>query len=260
LKTETPKTIIFTDIDGTILDEENSCQETKPLIKQLLALDAALVFCSSKTRAEIEFYRKELGVTDPFIAENGGAIFIPKDYFPFSFPCSKKTRKYDVVELGVAYSVVREKLAGVSAATGAVIVGFGDMTDDEVVTDAGLPLPLAKLAKKREYDEPFRLVHGNEKKMAKAIKAEGFTLTLGGKYFHVLGHSDKGKAAAVLKGLFARKFRNIVTYGVGDSENDLPMLTAVDTPMLVRRELGGRNTRLAVWRNMIRLILGDAKR
>jgi len=254
LKPETPKAVIFTDIDGTVLNEEKSFQETKPLIEQLLGLGAVVVFCSSKTRAEIEFYRKELGVTDPFIVENGGAILIPKGYFPFSFPCSKKTRKYFVVELGMAHSVVREKLAKASTATGAVIICFGDMSTDDVAHETGLSLLLARLAKQREYDEPFRLVHGNVKQLAEALEAEGLTFVAGGKYFHVLGNSDKGKAVAVLKELFNRKFACILTYGLGDSQNDLPMLAAVDKPILVRSESGGRNANLVAWREVLNLV------
>jgi mannosyl-3-phosphoglycerate phosphatase len=193
-------------------------------------------------------------VTAPFIVENGGAIFIPKGYFPFPLPCSKKTRKYAVLELGIPYSVVREKLGRASTATGVAIVGFGDMSADEVANETGLSLPLAKSAKEREYDEPFRLVHGNQNAMEKAIATEGLTLVVGGKYFHVLGNSDKGKAVAILKELFARKFRYMITYGVGDSENDLSMLAAVDKPILVRRESGGRNANLVAWRNVLSLV------
>ncbi len=48
------KTIIFTDLDGTLLDEDHSINKTKPTLKQIKALDIDIVFCSSKTRKEIE--------------------------------------------------------------------------------------------------------------------------------------------------------------------------------------------------------------
>jgi mannosyl-3-phosphoglycerate phosphatase len=254
LKTETPRNIVFTDIDGTILGTDNSFHETKPIIKNILALGAALVFCSSKTKAEIEFYQKELGVTDPFISENGGAVFIPKGYFPFTVSCSRETDKYDVIELGCPYSEVRKALARVSSATGAEIRGFGDMTAGEVAKETGLPLALAISARNREYDEPFRFVRGDEKAMSKALEAEGLSLTKGNKYFHVVGNTDKGRAVTVLKTLFARKFSVIVTYGVGDGGNDLSMLKVVDMPLLIRRHLGVSNANLVVWRNLLRLL------
>lgn len=253
MKTEA-KAVIFTDIDGTVLDAENSHRETEPMLRQLLARGVVLVFCSSKTKAEVEFFQKKLEMSGPFIAENGGAIFIPKGCFPFPIPGSKTTLEYDVVELGISYPIVRQKLARASAVAGVVTLGFGDMTAEKVAADSGLPLALAVLAKERMYDEPFLIAQGSKKKLADAVKAEGLTLTMGGQYLHVGGNTDKGKAVAILKQLFVRKFGSIVTYGVGDSQNDLSMLAEVNVPMLVRRHLGGRNASLSVWKNMLRML------
>jgi len=41
-----------------------------------------LVLTSAKTRLEQNAIREDLGLSDPFIVENGGAIVIPKGYFP----------------------------------------------------------------------------------------------------------------------------------------------------------------------------------
>jgi mannosyl-3-phosphoglycerate phosphatase len=255
LKHNSTKTVIFTDLDGTLLDEKYGYMSAKPLINKLLQLGTSIVFCSSKTKPEVEFYREKLGVVDPFIVENGGAIFIPKDYFPFAFPCSKQTEQYDVVELGVPYMVVREKLAKIKLETGAGIVGFGDMTAEELTKDSGLPLRLAKLAKKREFDEPFRLLWGNEKEVQEAIDKAGLCCVMGGRYLHLLGCSNKGKAAAVVKDLFVQAFGSqTVTFGVGDSAGDLSMLKVVNVPLLVRNASGGKNANLVVWSNLLRLV------
>jgi mannosyl-3-phosphoglycerate phosphatase len=254
LKTEL-KTVIFADIDGTILDDENSFEDTQPIIKRLIAHGAVLVLCSTKTKAEIEFYQKKLDITDPFIVENGGAIFIPKGYFPFPIPNSKKTCEYDVLELGIPYSIVREKLAQASTKAGVMAIGFGDMSADTIAATSRILLPLAVLAKKRMYDEPLLIAQKDEKRLEEAVKAEGLSFTFGGKYFHVGGYTNKGKAATILKQHLERKFGNIVTYGIGDSQNDLPLLTAVNVPMLVRRKFGGRNASLSVWRNLVQFAL-----
>jgi len=76
------KKIIFTDLDGTLLDSDTYSYEKAKIALQLLKKRRIpLIFCTSKTRAEIEFWRDEVGNYDPFISENGGGIFIPKDYF-----------------------------------------------------------------------------------------------------------------------------------------------------------------------------------
>jgi mannosyl-3-phosphoglycerate phosphatase len=252
LKHNKNKFVVFTDLDGTLLDEKYDYQIIKLIISQLLALDVSIVFCSSKTRAEIEFYREEMGITDPFIVENGAAIFIPKDYFPLNYKYTKMTDSYYIIELGVPYSIVRKKLATVRMQTATNIVGFGDMTIEEIAKDTGLTLNLAKLAKKREYDEPFRIVEGNETEVLNAIKKEGLSYTKGNRYFHLLGNSDKGKTTIILKDLYSQKFGRIATFGIGDSQNDLAMLKVVNTPFLVRK--AARKNANVAWRKILALV------
>ncbi len=252
LKHNRTKIVVFTDLDGTLLDEKYDYLKLKPIINQLLASDVALVFCSSKTRAEIEFYREKIGITDPFIAENGAAIFIPKDYFPLNYTYTKMTSSYYIVELGATYSIIRKKLAAVRRQTTANIVGFGDMTPEEIAKDTGLTLNLAKLAKKREYDEPFRVVKGNEMEVLIAIKKEGLSYTKGNRYFHILGDNDKGKATIILRDLYRQKFNKIATFGIGDNPNDLAMLKAVDTPFLI--EKNARKNANATWKKILNLV------
>ena len=75
------KFVLFTDLDGTLLDANYSCELVKPVVKELKRKGVPIVFCTTKTRAECEYYRRELRINDPFIVENGSAIFIPVGYF-----------------------------------------------------------------------------------------------------------------------------------------------------------------------------------
>ncbi|MCJ7762637.1 mannosyl-3-phosphoglycerate phosphatase [Candidatus Bathyarchaeota archaeon] len=253
MNSKATKIVLFTDLDGTLLDEKYSYENVKPVIDQLLILNVAIVFCSSKTRAEIEFYRRKMSINDPFISENGSAIFIPRGYFQFDYSFTRRTHKYDVIELGAAYSTVREKLDKVTERSAAKIIGFGDMTEEEIAKDSGLPLELARLAKRREYDEPFRIVEGNEKKILDSIADENCRYTKGDRYFHMLGNTDKGKAVAILKSLYVKRFRQLITYGIGDSPNDLPMLDMVDLPVFVR-ETSGEYKHEAAWKDILNQI------
>jgi len=80
-----------------------------------------------------------------------------------------------------------------------------------------------------------------------AIKSEGLGYTKGGKYFHLMGDYDKGKAADILKDLYSQKFGKIATIGIGDSPNDLPMLKIMNKQLLVKKTTG-RNASYIAWR------------
>jgi len=73
--------VIFTDLDGTLLDHcTYSYKEAEKALESIRRKNIPLIVCSSKTREEIEIYRKKLLNNGPFISENGGAIFIPEQY------------------------------------------------------------------------------------------------------------------------------------------------------------------------------------
>jgi mannosyl-3-phosphoglycerate phosphatase len=246
------KSVIFADLDGTFLDDKYDYSQTRPLVNQLSALGGSIVFCSSKTRDEIEFYRKAVGINEPFITENGGAIFIPKRYFPCNYDCTE-TERYNVIRFGESYGTLRRKLTEIKKKTAAKIVGFGDMTLDELAYNTGLPLNLAKLAQKREHDEPFQIVEGNKSHVLKAITREGLRCTQGGRYLHLTGNNDKGKAINVLKNLYSQMFGQVKTFGVGDGPNDLPMLKVVDKPFFIKRK-AGVNSRFNAWTGILQVI------
>src|SRR4030065_402546 len=161
--TTTPKPIIFTDLDGTLLDRLTyTFEPALPALRILREKDIPLILSSSKTRAEMELYRKKLENEHPFISENGGAVFIPKVYFSFRFPYDRETDWFFVMELGSFYPRIIEVLEWIKKETGILIKGFSDLTEKEISSLCGLDIKKAALAKKRENDEDF-IIEGGEK-------------------------------------------------------------------------------------------------
>ena len=60
-------------------------------------------------------------------------------------------------------------------------------------------------------------------------------MTRGGRFFHILGGSDKGKAVQILSNLYHACLGTIQSLGIGDAENDLPMFKVVDLGFLVKK-------------------------
>ncbi len=70
-------------------------------------------------------------------------------------------------------------------------------------------------------------------KLRLEARKKNLQITAGGRFYHLTGKNDKGKAVELLISLYRLKFGNIVTVGLGDSDTDLPMLKVVDYPVLV---------------------------
>jgi mannosyl-3-phosphoglycerate phosphatase len=236
------KKVLFTDLDGTLLDlHDYSYEPALPAIELVKRHQVPIIFCTAKTLAENEYYHELLGVHDPFIVDNGGAIFVPEQYFSFEFEAANQG-KYRVIELGASYNELRAALQAIRAETGFRITGFGDMTVEEVAEDANLTLEQAARAKRKSYNESFIFDEPAEREaeLVTKIEAKGFAVTHGGRYYNIHGkNADKGQAVRRLTELFKREYGTVLTIGVGDSRNDIPMLQAVDQPAVVRNKKGG---------------------
>lgn len=232
--------LVFTDLDGTLLDHHTySFEPALPALNALKEKNIPLIICTSKTRAEIEKWRLELRTDHPFISENGGAIFIPKGYFSHKFCFEREKNDYLVVELGTPYAQLRETLNQIRRSLVLNIKGFGDLSPEEVADLCGFSLEEARLAKKREYDEPFLLDEESAiKKIQEMASLSNFQVTRGGRFFHLMGDNDKGSALRLLTDIYREKTEHIETIALGDSLNDLPMFRAVDHPVLVQKPEG----------------------
>lgn len=237
------RVVIFTDLDGTLLDYHTySCEVVAPLVAKLSKAEVPVVFCSSKTRAEQEVYRRRLGLDTPFIVEDGGAIFIEAGYFPFPYDYHRVTGGYRVIEMGMPYRDIRRALREIRRKNNLAFQGFGDMDDAQVAALTGLDLAQAGLARRRDYEETLAL-SGPEQEIRlilDEIEKAGLRWTKGTRFYGVMGDSDKGMATRALAGLFRQKLGRIRTIGIGDSLNDVPMLAEVDFPIMVQKPGGHR--------------------
>lgn len=254
------KIIIFTDLDGTLLDAYTyAFDPAVPSLNLLKEHNIPLIICSSKTRKEIEHYRKKLGNHHPFISENGGGIYIPKNYFPTDLYKALtplltkgvssdflKNSDYYVVKLGAKYSEIRKVIKDLQK-NGFLIRGFGDMKIEELANLANMRIEEAKMAKKRDFDEPF-IFDGEEnekQKLFESIKSKGFNFTVG-RFYHIMGNSDKGKAVSFLINLYKKYYDEIITIAIGDNTNDKPMFEKVDYPVLVKKPDGSYDSNIDI--------------
>lgn len=247
--------IVFTDLDGTLLDYYTyAFEKALPALQLLKEKDLPLIICSSKTKKEIEYYRKKLNNHHPFISENGGGIFIPKNYFELKVKSLKlkvaEENGYQIIRLGASYPDLRKTIEELRD-EGINIRGFGDMTVHEVAEIAHMTTEEAEMAKERYFDEPF-IYSGPPHKLPqllKSINKKGFKFTQG-RFYHLLGSSNKGIAVSILIDLYKKKYKQISTIALGDSPNDIPMLERADYPIIVQKHDGSYDSKIKIPRTI----------
>jgi mannosyl-3-phosphoglycerate phosphatase len=198
--------LIFTDLDGTLLDHDTySYEEARPALNRLRELAIPLMIVTSKTRAEVARLRTELALPGEDITENGA-----------------ESR---------GYAWLCQQLESLSAETGVPVRGFHQMTPEEISRAAGLSLEVARLASQREQAEPFQILdEGGSSRLLAAIESRGLRWTRGGRFHHLFERGGKGDA---VRKVLARN-PGVRTLGLGDAPNDIEFLRAVDTAIIVR--------------------------
>ncbi|MCC6585357.1 MAG: HAD-IIB family hydrolase [Bryobacterales bacterium] len=214
--------VIFTDLDGTLLDKRNySCDAAREALKELRRRKIPLVAVTSKTNAELAALHGLLNIEYPYIVENGAAIYYSAAY---------------VVRFGSPYTQMVELLERAARESGVAVRGFSGMTPLEVAAVTGLTLEAATLAKVREHDEPFLVDGPDVAPLLRAIERMGKRWTRGGRFFHIHDAIDKGEAVRVVSNHFRSRWGQVVTVGLGDAPNDIPMLAVCDHAVIVGDE------------------------
>ena len=222
--------LVATDLDGTLLDERTyGFDPARPALAALERSGAFLVLASSKTRAEMEPLGRQLGLRPALIVENGGAVLVPDG-----------GDGYETFVCGVERASLVAALDEIGREVGVALQGFASFTAERVTDLTGLPGDAAARALLRDYDEPF-LVEDESRApaVAAAARRRGLRVRRGGRFFHLTGDADKGSALRLLCARLEATGRTFRSVGLGDAGNDLPLLRAVDRPIVIPRA-GGR--------------------
>jgi mannosyl-3-phosphoglycerate phosphatase len=227
--------VIFTDLDGTLLELETySFQPAEAALHRVQARTIPLIFCSSKTRSEQEYYQRQMGLRAPMIVENGAAIIIPAGYFTMA---PAQSQSDEVIELGVPVSRIRAELTRIRAAENLLFQGYAELSLEELQHWTGLDSEAARRAQQREYSETLVgvLTADEAARLNAALQSIGLIATQGSRFYTVTSsHNDKGKAVTLLTEKFRQQWGEVTTVGLGDGANDLPLLQAVDRSFLLR--------------------------
>lgn len=245
--------VVFSDIDGTLIDIfTRKYGKSKELVKKLKESSIPVILCSSKTWAEQDVIRKDLGLeSEPFIIENGGAVIIPYGYFSGGGGGGggstdddlkhhygmRVVDGYSVIELGRSSAEIRKVLQYVRRKTGIPFKGVSDLSIEELAKIVGMTPEEAERMSKRQYGETILEIDKTEKvKFEQALSKEGLQVIHGGRYFDVTAGNDKGKAVRILIDLYRKKLGDgTIFIGIGDSANDAPMLKLTDIAILVQK-------------------------
>ena len=230
---EKQQLILFTDLDGTLLDHHSySAAAAAPALSELERLHIPWIPNTSKTFAELQPLRQSLGHSGSFVVENGAAIYLPAD-----FSCE------ETLEMDSGYQVKRfgQRRDDLLAALNPLhsryrFHNFAQMSVQQLSELTGLNELESSAALQRKYTEPmlWRDTEAALVDMRLELKSQGLSLVRGGRFVHLMGQHDKADALSWLKLQYENRGISAVTVALGDGENDIEMLNAANISVVIR--------------------------
>ncbi len=209
------KVLVVTDLDGCLLDHHDySYSEVLPVLERLATLGIPVVANTSKTRGEWLAMRDRFFNEAAFVVENGSAVIFP-DREDELLGSSRE-------EINLVLDSLREEFH---------FETFQDLGLTGVIEQTGLAKEDAILASEREFSEPLVWKDSAEQELrfCEEIARRGLTALAGGRFLHVLGATNKGKALEILRSYYGANF----VIALGDSPNDVTMLDRADVGCII---------------------------
>ncbi len=233
----TGKCVLFTDLDGTLLDFETySFSASQPYLQRLIAAGIPVIFCSSKTLAEQLSLMAAMEIHVPAIIENGGAIYLPYTECPAD-PSAEDCGT--LIPLGPPAFEIQSLMFKAEQQLGIELKSYAQIGPAGIVELTGLSFSDAERAGKRCFSETFTATIDLDQQLALQhfFSQRGLQMQCGGRFHTVTGKGvDKGNAVRrFLLGPESRhRFERQPSIGIGDGPNDAAMLLAVDQAFLVK--------------------------
>lgn len=233
--------IIFSDLDNCLLDSRYTAFELRDFVSELKENGIRISIISSKTEREILYHLDELDIEAPYGAENGCLVVVDGNRYEF----------------GIKVDTIRKDLYELTEKTGVSIELFRNMNDKNLHKVTNLPYHLIPLAKDREFSEPFRVLSGDPARLEEELSSLGYQIRWGGKFYQLTRGCSKGRAVNLI-----RKHINNYAIGIGDSENDYPMLDECDYPVILNSNNNGpyrtfKGCGPEIWKSVIKKILEE---
>tara|TARA_Y100001968_G_scaffold281883_1_gene279404 strand:- start:440 stop:1237 length:798 start_codon:yes stop_codon:yes gene_type:complete len=214
---------IVTDLDGTLMDENYNISPARKTLNKLSEMSIPVIPCTSKTASEVRYFRKENGLFDPFIVENGAAIYGPSE---------NMTTEWELI-LGKSYRELRFVLENISKEVNYNLIPLNDLSINQIFELTGLSKEGINRSLDRQWSVPFLNPPDDIFEKVKVIcNSYNVHVFKGNRMSHLLSReSSKGQAIIKLKRHLQNEDVKIIA--LGDSQNDLPLLKCADISIVI---------------------------
>lgn len=229
--------VLFSDVDGTLLDERGRYAVT-PRELRAFTSRVELVLTSSRTIPELLEIQRDLALEAPLIAENGALLSFPPGWRGMRSGIRRRIAGVElrVVALGERAATLRPVVRRCAAR-----VGVTPVEQRDTLPDGGRAIGRTHSILLKENAPPRRWGE-----FQALLVDRGLDASHSGRWLAITKGADKGSGVNFLLALTARRGAPFaVAAAVGNAENDIALLAAVERPFVIRNPRQGHDPALA---------------
>ena len=227
-------TIFITDLDGTLLGHDDfGFRVIRDDILSFLERGVAIIPNSSKTRREIEAFCDELGVTLPFVCENGASLVNanllgagPAAALPRQIDAGTTVERLMSIWIHTVEPDLRNRCDFIDA--------MDEAEQSRILGLSGDHLARA-LARDHSVLFVFRGDEGEFIRLRAQLAGAELAVHRGGRVCCLSGRHDKSTFNHIIRAAAPDSRSAPLIIGFGDSENDVSLLCASDVACVVPR-------------------------
>jgi len=224
------RAVVFTSVDGTLLDSETfDPGPNRAIVQRLHEAGVPVIPVSVMTLDEVEPIAAELGLRRAMVIEAGGAIARYVD------------GAWEVEPCGPPADALLDVVRDIEERSGADLIVYSVLPEQQARTISGLSGEMLLRSTRRQFSEPFLIERGDLLDVAEAASSIGFSVRRGPRFLHLCRECDEGEAFTRLRD----ELRCEVAIGIGGSPIDAEFLSRADIPIIVPRRNGEPDAELA---------------
>lgn len=215
--------VVFTAVDGTLLDSETfEPGPNRAIVQRLHAAGVPVVPVTVMTLDEIEPIAADLGIRQAMVIEAGGAIARWVD------------GAWQVEACGPPADTLIDVVREIEDRSGADLSVYSVLPHAEAARLSGRSGDMLLRSTRRRFSEPFVIERGEMADVVNAASAIGFTVRRSPRFFYLCRECDEGEAFTRLR----EELRCEVSIGIGGSPLDAEFLSRADIPIIIPRRDG----------------------
>jgi predicted mannosyl-3-phosphoglycerate phosphatase (HAD superfamily) len=211
--------VLYIAVDSLIPPRGNSLPGLDEFNATLDHQGIPAVWLTSRSRLQFDDARRKHGHAQPFIAEDGCAVYLPEGYFHLTpvadTPRAKKATmrlgRFTCIPVAEPLPAAAEALQTLSEDTGVPVVTLCSLSPRELAQNTGLPQRDAEFARQRDFDDIFFFAGVSDAEVEKFL-AEGHNRNLQFRKHGVLWSAAIGASVQRCIGDLAKLYDRALRY------------------------------------------------